>query len=196
MKKIIKFSQVTKWIENLFEVKIRSNCRIPSHSLTCHWIRIASIVLCLDLQSLPTHVSEAEKSWGHLEVGDEYHILGWVENKDVWNCSGVRFARSLLFLFALRPFYPSITLSCKVNTQKNPSQSPPLQSDGCSGHTSNFLWSKRPKQPSWLFTKCRRISLLNKLIAVTTALTYVIVRDNMAALSKTFEATTDRSHQH
>ena len=77
---------------------------------------------------------------------DKYHILGWVENKDVWNCSGVRFARSLLFLFALRPFCPSITLSCKVNTKKNPSQSPPLQSDGCSGRTSNFLWSKRPKQ--------------------------------------------------
>ena len=27
-----------------------------------HWIRIASIVLCLDLQSLPTHVSDAEQS--------------------------------------------------------------------------------------------------------------------------------------
>lgn len=40
-------------------------------------------MLCLDLQSLPTHVSEAKKSCGHLEVGDEYHILGWVENKDV-----------------------------------------------------------------------------------------------------------------
>ena len=60
--KTIKFCQVTKWIENLFEVKIRSNCRIPGHSFTCHYIRIASIVLRLDLQSLPTHVSEAEKA--------------------------------------------------------------------------------------------------------------------------------------
>ena len=41
-----------------------SNFRIPCNSFTCHWIRIASIVLCLDLQSLPTHVSEAEMSCG------------------------------------------------------------------------------------------------------------------------------------
>ena len=41
-----------------------SNFRIPRNSFTCHWIRIASIVLCLDLQSLPTHVSEAEMSCG------------------------------------------------------------------------------------------------------------------------------------
>ena len=41
-----------------------SNFRIPHKSFTCHWIRIASIVLCLDLQSLPTHVSEADQSCG------------------------------------------------------------------------------------------------------------------------------------
>ena len=41
-----------------------SNFRIPRNSFTCHWIRIASIVLYLDLQSLPTHVSEAEMSCG------------------------------------------------------------------------------------------------------------------------------------
>ena len=41
-----------------------SNFRIPRNSFTCHWIRIASIVLCLDLQSLPTHVSEADQSCG------------------------------------------------------------------------------------------------------------------------------------
>ena len=35
-----------------------SNFRIPRNLFTCHWIRIASIVLCLDLQSLPTHVNE------------------------------------------------------------------------------------------------------------------------------------------
>ena len=45
-------------------LKERSNFRIPRNSFTCHWIRIASIVLCLDLQSLPTHVSEAEMSCG------------------------------------------------------------------------------------------------------------------------------------
>ena len=38
--------------------------RIPRNSFTCHLIRIASIVLCLDLQSLPTHVSEADQSCG------------------------------------------------------------------------------------------------------------------------------------
>ena len=41
-----------------------SNFRILRNSFTCHWIRIASIVLCLDLQSLPKHVSEAEMSCG------------------------------------------------------------------------------------------------------------------------------------
>ena len=45
-------------------IKFRSNFRIPRNSFTCHWIRIASIVLCLDLQSLPTHVSEADQSCG------------------------------------------------------------------------------------------------------------------------------------
>ena len=48
----------------LYSVRSRSNFRIPRNSFTCHWIRIASIVLCLDLQSLPTHVSEADQSCG------------------------------------------------------------------------------------------------------------------------------------
>ena len=50
------------WISRLD--KFWSNFRIPRNSFTCHWIRIASIVLCLDLQSLPTHVSEADQSCG------------------------------------------------------------------------------------------------------------------------------------
>ena len=45
-----------------YQIKLQSNCRIPGHSFICHWIRIASIVLCLNLQSLPTHVSEADQS--------------------------------------------------------------------------------------------------------------------------------------
>ena len=48
----------------LRKIFTRSNFRIPRNSFTCHWIRIASIVLCLDLQSLPTHVSEADQSCG------------------------------------------------------------------------------------------------------------------------------------
>ena len=55
------------------------------------------------------------KSCGHFKVGEKYHNLAWVENKHVWNSSGARFARWLFFLFASRPFCPSITLSCKVN---------------------------------------------------------------------------------
>ena len=53
----------------------RSNFRIPRNSFTCHWIRIASIVLCLDLQSLPTHVSEADQSCG------VFWSLAWVTNE-------------------------------------------------------------------------------------------------------------------
>ena len=50
------------WCKFVFVNLFGSNCRIPGHSFTCHWIRIASIVLCLDLQSLPTHVSEVDQS--------------------------------------------------------------------------------------------------------------------------------------
>lgn len=39
-------------------IKERSHFRIPGHSFTCHWIRLMSIVLCLDLPSLPTNVSD------------------------------------------------------------------------------------------------------------------------------------------
>ena len=46
----------------LVDIIFGSNCRIPGHSFICHWIRIVSIVLCLDLQSLPTYVSEADQS--------------------------------------------------------------------------------------------------------------------------------------
>ena len=38
------------------------NCRIPCQSFTCHGIRIAFIVSCLDLQSLPMHVKEVHQS--------------------------------------------------------------------------------------------------------------------------------------
>ena len=39
-------------------IKERSHFRIPGHSFTCHSIRLMSIVLCLDLPSLPTNVSD------------------------------------------------------------------------------------------------------------------------------------------
>ena len=44
------------------EIDDRLNCRIPCHSFTCHWIRIASIVLSLVLESLTTHINEVDQS--------------------------------------------------------------------------------------------------------------------------------------
>ena len=38
------------------------NYGIPCHSFICRWIRIASIVLRLVLESLPTHVNEVDQS--------------------------------------------------------------------------------------------------------------------------------------
>ena len=49
----------------------RSNFRIPRNLFTCHWIRIASIVLCLDLQSLPTRVNELRGILKFSRQGDE-----------------------------------------------------------------------------------------------------------------------------
>ena len=43
-------------------LKIWLICRIPCHSFTCQWIRKASIVLCLVLESLTTHVNEVDQS--------------------------------------------------------------------------------------------------------------------------------------
>ena len=43
-----------RFVDRQESYALRSNFRIPRNSFTCHWIRIASIVLCLDLQSLPT----------------------------------------------------------------------------------------------------------------------------------------------
>ena len=43
-------------------VACRLNCRIPCHSFTCHWIGIASIVLCLVLESFTSHVNEMNQS--------------------------------------------------------------------------------------------------------------------------------------
>ena len=61
---VLRFWVTITWSFMVQTLKIRSNFRIPRNSFTCHWIRIAFIVLCLDLQSLPTHVSEADQSCG------------------------------------------------------------------------------------------------------------------------------------
>ena len=85
------FSQPPEWSEISKEINcegkqisLGSNFRIPRNSFTCHWIRIASIVLCLDLQSLPTHVSEAEMSCG----------VFWSLAKS-WNTSVVYWVKSV-----------------------------------------------------------------------------------------------------
>ena len=39
------------------------NCRIPCHLFACHWIRIASIVLCFVLQRTPTNENNGGTEW-------------------------------------------------------------------------------------------------------------------------------------
>ena len=46
----------------LLVLYLRLSCRTPCHSFTCHLLRITFIVLCLDLQSLLTHVNEVDQS--------------------------------------------------------------------------------------------------------------------------------------
>ena len=41
----------------------RLNCRIPCHLFACHWIRIASIVLCFVLQRTPTNENNGGTEW-------------------------------------------------------------------------------------------------------------------------------------
>ena len=59
-----------------------SNFRIPRNLFTCHWIRIASIVLCLDLQSLPTHVNELRSKLRSCEPIWANKILECIRNND------------------------------------------------------------------------------------------------------------------
>ena len=53
---------VEKWVTNGHKFESRLNCRILCHSIACYWLRKASTVLCLVLQSLPTHVNEVDQS--------------------------------------------------------------------------------------------------------------------------------------
>ena len=46
--------------EKLFKTEL--NYRIQGNLFACHWIRIASILICLVLQSVPTHVNEVDQS--------------------------------------------------------------------------------------------------------------------------------------
>ena len=39
------------------------NCRIPCHLFACHWIRMASIVLCFVLQRTPTNENNGGTEW-------------------------------------------------------------------------------------------------------------------------------------
>ena len=42
---------------------LRLNCRIPCHLFACHWIRIASIVLCFVLQRTLTNENNGGTEW-------------------------------------------------------------------------------------------------------------------------------------
>ena len=63
-----------KWPGILKFSWIGSNCRILGHSFTYHWIRIASIVLGLDLQSLP-----------HLQISRKLYTT--LSNFFIWRSS-------------------------------------------------------------------------------------------------------------
>ena len=60
-------------------LKIWLICRIPCHSFTCQWIRKASIVLCLVLESLTTHVNEVDQSGRVFCSYSKDFILRWEE---------------------------------------------------------------------------------------------------------------------
>ena len=62
-----------------FLLKIWPIFRIPCHSFTCHWIRKASIVLCLVLESLTTHVNEVDQSGRVFCSYSKDFILRWEE---------------------------------------------------------------------------------------------------------------------
>ena len=62
-----------------FFLKIWPIFRIPCHSFTCHWIRKASIVLCLVLESLTTHVNEVDQSGRVFCSYSKDFILRWEE---------------------------------------------------------------------------------------------------------------------
>ena len=46
-----------------FKFFLGLNCRIPCHLFACHWIRIASIVLCFVLQRTPTNENNGGTEW-------------------------------------------------------------------------------------------------------------------------------------
>ena len=118
--------------KNSLQVKIESrrnlpgsNFRIPRNSFTCHWIRIASIVLCLDLQSLPTHVSEADQScgvfWSLAPTGNILlHYVEWLkkirEGRRIFTCIdlGIFFLQKTLGVQIKETFDSQYSLVAKV----------------------------------------------------------------------------------
>jgi len=67
-----------------FKVKAGLNSRIPGHLLASHWIRIATIVIYLVLQSPPTRVNKVA---GYSEVLNAYWRVGQRSNSRslLWN---------------------------------------------------------------------------------------------------------------
>ena len=52
-----------KYVNETVYVYSMLNCRIPCHLFACHWIRIASIVLCFVLQRTPTNENNGGTEW-------------------------------------------------------------------------------------------------------------------------------------
>ena len=55
------------------------NCRIPCHLFACHWIRIASIVLCFVLQRTPTNENNGGTEWR----GIQQLLLDYLKDESV-----------------------------------------------------------------------------------------------------------------
>ena len=56
---------------------LRLNCRTPCHLFACHWIRIASIVLCFVLQRTPTNENNGGTEWRGIQQLLQHFNLYW-----------------------------------------------------------------------------------------------------------------------
>ena len=84
-------------------ILFRLNCRIPCHLFACHWIRIASIVLCFVLQRTPTNENNGGTEWQGIQ-----QLLPYFYDPSLfiyrWSCVGKGTWRVNLskFVWALR----------------------------------------------------------------------------------------------
>ena len=95
------------------------NCRIPCHLFACHWIRIASIVLCFVLQRTPTNENNGGTEWRGIQqllrimFSDNLictlvpHLLRCFVSKEIVNISFLDHNdnKKYLNVFSWIPFY-------------------------------------------------------------------------------------------